>query len=93
MNSPKEARNSKNRNKSLVNRGYSEAPDNAHFERVGDEGAAESAEVGIGHVVGHGQNAHLRLSLSLKSNTADVACQPWTSGTQDSKTYLRNLQS
>jgi hypothetical protein len=36
-------------------------PDNAHLERVRDEGGAESAEIGVGHVVGHCQHAHLRL--------------------------------
>lgn len=35
--------------------------DYAHLERVGDEGTAETAEVGVGHVVGHGEHAHPRL--------------------------------
>lgn len=36
-------------------------PDDAHLEHVGDEGAAEAAEVRVGHVVGHGRHAHPRL--------------------------------
>lgn len=28
---------------------------------MGDEGAAEAAEVGVGHVIGHGEHAHPRL--------------------------------
>jgi len=35
--------------------------DDAHLECVRDEGAAETAEVGVGHVVGHGEHAHPRL--------------------------------
>lgn len=36
-------------------------PDDAHLEHVGDEGAGEAAEVGVGHVVGHGRHEHPRL--------------------------------
>lgn len=57
-----------------------EAPDNSHLERVRDEGSAESAEVGVGHVVGHCQHAHLRLPAFLQSNIAHRKRQLWTSG-------------
>lgn len=38
-------------------------PDDAHLEHVGDEGAAEAAEVRVGHVVGHRRHEHPRLPL------------------------------
>jgi len=37
------------------------SPDNAHLECMGDKGAAEAAEVGVGHVVGHREHAYTRL--------------------------------
>jgi hypothetical protein len=66
--------------KAIMIRGLVEAPHSAHLERVRDKGAAESAEVGVGHVVGHGQHAHTRLPACLELNGAHKQRQPWTSG-------------
>lgn len=48
-----------------------EQPDDAHLECVRDEGAAETAEVGVGHVVGHGEHAHPRLPPQLQTHTGE----------------------
>lgn len=41
-------------------------PEDAHLEHVGDEGAAEAAEVRVGHVVGHRRHEHPRRPLYRK---------------------------
>ena len=38
---------------------------------MGDEGTAETAEVGVGHVVGHGEHAHPRLPPHLQIHTGE----------------------
>jgi hypothetical protein len=82
---PKEAHSNKKVSKAVVIRGLGGAPDNAHLERVRDEGGAESAEIGVGHVVGHCQHAHLRLPPCLQSNTAHGPRQPWR---KETKPYI-----
>lgn len=38
---------------------------------MGDEGAAEAAEVGVGHVIGHGEHAHPRLPPHLQTHARE----------------------
>ena len=64
----KEARNHMKGKQSIavaIRRG--EAPDNAHLECMGDEGAAEAAEVGVGHVIGQREHAYPRLPPHLQT--------------------------